>query len=138
MPRMGGDFIDSNVILYLLDDGAKADRAEAVLAQGGVISVQVLNEVLVNCVRKAGMGLDEAGAFLAGIRRLCRVVDLTVETHDVGRALVARYGFSIYDAMIVGAALMAGCDRVLSEDMQDGLVVEGVLTVVNPFKLGSV
>lgn len=138
MPRMSGDFLDSNVILYLLDDGPKADQAEAVLSRGGVISVQVLNEVLVNCLRKAGMSLDEAGAFLAGIRRLCRVVDLTVETHDVGRAVAARYGLSIYDAMIVGAALVAGCDRLLSEDMQDGLVVEGVLTVVNPFRLVSV
>lgn len=138
MPQMSGDFVDSNVILYLLDDGSKADQAESALAMGGVISVQVLNEVLVNCVRKAGMSLDEAGAFLAGIRRLCRVVDLTVDTHDVGRAVAARYGFSIYDAMIVGAALVAGCNRLLSEDMQDGLVVEGVLTVVNPFKLRSV
>ncbi len=135
---MNGDFLDSNVILYLLDNGAKADRAEAILAKGGIISVQVLNEVLVNCVRKAGMSLDEAGAFLGGIRRLCHVVDLTVEVHDVGRAVAARYGLSIYDAMIVGAALVAGCDRLLSEDMQDGLVVEGLLTVVNPFKLGSV
>jgi predicted nucleic acid-binding protein len=134
---MGGDFIDSNVILYLLDDGAKADQAEAVLAHGGVISVQVLNEVLVNCVRKAGMSLDEAGALLAGIRRLCRVVDLTVDVHDAGRAVAARYGLSIYDAMIVGAALLAGCDRLLSEDMQDGLVIEGVLTVVNPFRVGA-
>jgi predicted nucleic acid-binding protein len=66
------------------------------------------------------------------------VVDLTLDTHDVGRAVAARYGLSIDDAMIVGAALVAGCDRLLSEDMQDGLVVEGVLTVVNPFRLGSV
>lgn len=129
----GGDFIDSNVILYLLDDGPKARCAEEILAQGGVISVQVLNEVLVNCVRKAGMGLDEAAEFLSGIRRLCHVVDLTVEAHDAGRAVAARYGLSIYDAMIVGAALVAGCERVLSEDMQDGLFVEGMLRVVNPF-----
>ena len=133
MMPTGGDFIDSNVILYLLDDGPKADRAEAVLSAGGTISVQVLNEVLVNCVRKARMTLAEAGEFLAGIRGLCRVVDLTVEMHDVGRAVAARYGLSVYDAMIVAAALVAGCDRVLSEDMQDGLVVEGVLRVVNPF-----
>ncbi len=130
---MSGDFIDSNVILYLLDDGPKSDRAEAVLAQGGVISVQVLNEVLVNCLRKAGMTLEEAGSFLAGVRRLCRVVDLTAGMHDVGRALVARYGLSVYDSMIVAAALVAGCDRVLSEDMQNGLVVEGVLRIENPF-----
>lgn len=133
MMPTGGDFIDSNVILYLLHDGPKADRAEAVLSAGGTISVQVLNEVLVNCVRKAGMTLAEAGEFLAGIRVLCRVVDLTVEMHDVGRAVAARYGLSVYDSMIVAAALVAGCDRVLSEDMQDGLVIEGALRVVNPF-----
>lgn len=75
---MSGDFIDSNVILYLLDSGPKAERAEAVLAQGGVISVQVLNEVLVNCVRKAGKSFEEAEDFLAGVRQLCRVTDLTV------------------------------------------------------------
>lgn len=42
----------------------------------------------------------------------------------------------MYDAMIVGAALVAGCERILSEDMQDGLVIEGVLTVRNPFREG--
>lgn len=130
----GGDFIDSNVVLYLLDEGPKAERAEAVLAAGGVVSVQVLNEVLVNCVRKAGMLLDEAGDFLAGVRQVCRVVDLTVAAHDAGRAVAARYGLSVYDSMIVGAALVAGCDRLLSEDMQDGLVIEGMLRVVNPFE----
>lgn len=130
---MGGDFIDSNVVLYLLDEGPKAERAEAVLAAGGVVSVQVLNEVLVNCVRKAGMRLDEAGDFLGGVRQVCRVVDLTVAVHDAGRAVAARYGLSVYDSMIVGAALVAGCDRLLSEDMQDGLVIEGELRVVNPF-----
>ena len=61
----GGDFIDSNVILYLLDDGPKARRAEEILAHGGVISVQVLNEVLVNCVRNAGMGLCMDAFFFA-------------------------------------------------------------------------
>ena len=130
---MAGRFLDSNVILYLLDDGPKRDVAEAVLARGGTVSVQVLNEVLVNCRRKAGMDWDEAGVFLADVRRLVRVVDLTAQTHDVGRALGARYRLQVYDAMILAAALVAGCDECLSEDMQDGLRVEDVLSVRNPF-----
>jgi predicted nucleic acid-binding protein len=133
---MAGRFLDSNVILYLLDDGPKRDLAEAVLAGGGTISVQVLNEVLVNCRRKAGMDWDEAGAFLADVRRLVRVVDLTAEMHDVGRAVGARYKLQVYDAMILAAALVTGCDECLSEDMQDGLVVEGALQVRNPFAGG--
>ena len=130
---MSADFADTNVVLYLLDDGRKADRAEAILAQRPRISVQVLNEAMVNCRRKAGLTWDETGAFLAGIRALCPVEDVTLETHDVGRALAERYGLSVYDAMIVAAALLAGCTTLWSEDMQDGLLVEGRLRIANPF-----
>ena len=130
---MSAEFADTNVVLYLLDDGPKADRAEAILAQGPRISVQVLNETLVNCRRKAGLTWEETGAFLGGVQAVCPVEDLTVQTHEVGRALAEKYGLSIYDAMIVASALIAGCTTLWSEDMQDGLVVEGRLRVVNPF-----
>jgi predicted nucleic acid-binding protein len=130
---MSAEFADTNVVLYLLDNGPKADRAEAILAQGPRISVQVLNETLVNCRRKAGLSWEEAGAFLAGIQALCPVEDLTVQTHEVGRAVAERYGLSIYDAMIVASALIAGCTTLWSEDMQDGLVIEDRLRIANPF-----
>jgi len=130
---MSAEFADTNVVLYLLDDGPKADRAEVILGQGPRISVQVLNETLVNCRHKAGLSWEEAAAFLEGVRALCSVEDITVQTHDVGRALGERYGFSIYDAMIVASALVAGCTTLWSEDMQDGLLVEGRLRIVNPF-----
>ncbi|RJL04022.1 PIN domain-containing protein [Paracoccus aestuarii] len=130
---MSVEFVDTNVILYLLDDGPKADRAEAILAQGPRISVQVLNEAMVNCRRKAGMDWNDTASFLAGVRALCPVEDLTLRTHDVGRALAERYGFSVYDAMIVAAALIAGCETLWTEDMHAGLLVEGQLRLVNPF-----
>lgn len=130
---MSVEFVDTNVVLYLLDDGPKADRAEVILGQGPRISVQVLNETTVNCRRKAGLTWDETSTFLAGVRTLCHVEDLTLHTHDVGRALAERYGFSVYDAMIVAAALIAGCTTLWTEDMQAGLLVEGKLRLVNPF-----
>lgn len=130
---MSGDFLDTNVILYLLDNGPKTDAAERLVGQGGWISIQVLNEALVNCRRKAGMSWDEAGEFLAGIRALCSVCDLTTEVHDAGHAIGSRYGLSVYDSMIVAAALVSGCNRLWSEDMQDGMVIEGTLTIRNPF-----
>ncbi len=130
---MSAEFADTNIVLYLLGDGPKADRAEAILGQGPRISVQVLNEALVNCRRKAGLSWGETGAFLAGIQVLCPVEELTLQTHEVGRALAELYGFSVYDAMIVSAALIAGCTTLWSEDMQDGLLVEGQLRLVNPF-----
>jgi predicted nucleic acid-binding protein len=62
-------FLDTNVILYLLsEDMTKADRAEALLAQGGTVSVQVLNEAANVMTRKLKMGLDEAEDIL--LRRL--------------------------------------------------------------------
>ncbi len=130
---MSAEFADTNVVLYLLDDGPKADRAEDILGQGPRISVQVLNEAMVNCRRKAGLSWEETGAFLAGVQSLCEVEDLSVQTHLVGRALAEKYQLSVYDAMIVSAALIAGCTTLWSEDMHDGLLVEDRLRVVNPF-----
>lgn len=130
---MSAEFADTNVILYLLDDGPKADRAEEILGQGPRISVQVLNEALANCRRKAGLSWEETGTFLAGIQSLSAVEDLTVRTHQVGRALAEKYQLSIYDAMIVAAALIAGCTTLWSEDMHHGLVVEDQLRIVSPF-----
>jgi predicted nucleic acid-binding protein len=133
MRRMSGEFADTNIILYLLDDGPKADRAEIILGQGPSISVQVLNETAVNCRGKAGLTWEETATFLAGVQALCPVEGLTVQTHGVGRAVAECYGLSIYDAMIVASALIAGCATLWSEDMQNGLVIEGRLRIMNPF-----
>ena len=130
---MSAEFADTNVILYLLDDGPKADRAEEILGQGPRISVQVMNETLVNCRRKAGLDWSETAAFLGGIEAICQVEDLTLQTHQVGRALAERYQLAIYDAMIVASALIAGCRTLWSEDMADGMLIEDHLRIVNPF-----
>jgi len=76
---------------------------------GPRISVQVLNKTLANCRRKASLDWEETGAVLEGIRALCPVEDLTLQTHDVGRALAEGYYFSIDDAMIVASTLVACC-----------------------------
>ena len=128
-------FIDSNVLLYLLStDSRKADTAEAILCTGGLISVQVLNEIANVALRKLGMSWAEINQFLAPVRSLCTVQSLTVETHDRGREVAERYGLSIYDSMIVSAALLAGCTTLYSEDMKHGLVVDKQLRIANPFK----
>ena len=127
-------FFDTNVLLYLLSgDAAKADRAEALVIVGGVISVQVLNEFASVASRKLGMSWAEIREVLDTIRAVCRVEPITLETHDRGFALSERYGFSIYDSMILASALLAGCDLVFTEDLQDGQDIDGRLTVRNPF-----
>ena len=132
-------FFDSNVLLYLAsDDGAKANRAEALLADGGTISVQVLNEMSNAAIRKLGMSWSQVGTLLEPVRALCRIEPLTEDTYGLGARLAVRYQFSVYDAMIVAAALLAGADTLYSEDMHDGLLVEGRLRIRNPFRARSV
>ena len=132
---MGVSFFDTNVLVYLAsDDTAKADRAEAALAAGGAISVQVLNELTNIARRRMRMGWTEIHAWLALLRGVLTVHPLTLQTHDTGMALAERYGLSTYDAMIAAAALGAGCDTLWSEYLHDGMVLEGGLRVVNPFR----
>ncbi|HTW27442.1 MAG TPA: PIN domain-containing protein [Acetobacteraceae bacterium] len=132
---MPADFFDTNVLIYLASgDAAKADRAEALLAAGGAISVQVLNELANVARRKMRLSWAETRGFLDTLRGLLTVQPLTVETHETGLRLAERYGFSTYDAMIVAAALEAGCDRLWSEDMQHGQVLEERLRIADPFR----
>ena len=132
-------FFDSNVLLYLAsDDGAKANRAEALLSDGGTISVQVLNEMSNAAIRKLGMSWSQVGTLLEPVRALCRIEPLTEDTYGLGARLAVRYQFSVYDAMIVAAALLAGADTLYSEAMHDGLLVEGRLRIRNPFRARSV
>lgn len=127
-------FFDTNILLYLFSaDSAKADRAETLLAESGVVSVQVLNEFVSVARRKLAMTWPEVGEVLAQVRTVCRVEPLTVETQARGVAIAERYNLSIYDATILASALDAGCTVIYTEDLQAGQVIEDTLTIHNPF-----
>ena len=131
---MPGSFLDTNVLLNVASgDLDKADRAEQLIGAGGTISVQVLNEIANVTRRKMGMSWTEARAFLSMIRGLLPVQPLTIEIHETGLRIAGRYGLSIYDAIIAASALHADCDTLWSEDLQEGMVLEGRLRVANPF-----
>nr|WP_250809864.1 PIN domain-containing protein [Neorhizobium tomejilense] len=131
---MPGNFYDTNILLYIASGkGAKADAAEAALALGGTVSVQVLNEFVHVARRKMGFSWDEVHSFLTVIRALLAVVPVTFAVHEKGLELAERYNFSTYDAMIVAAGLLNGCDTLFSEDLQDGMRIES-LSIVNPLR----
>ena len=126
-------FIDTNVLLYLLSsDTAKADRAERLLAEGGVISVQVLNEFANVARRKGALEWPEITDILSLVRRRLRVVPVTDAVHDRGMALAQRHALSLYDAMIVAAAELSGCGTLFTEDLNHGQRI-GSVTIRNPF-----
>lgn len=81
---MSKPFIDTNIILYLFsNDALKADKAEAILADGGVIIVQVLNEVISVCRRKLKLNWDEIDGLLLALKVNLQIIPLTVATHDL-------------------------------------------------------
>jgi predicted nucleic acid-binding protein len=132
---MPASFFDTNVIIYIASgDTAKADRAEAAIAAGGAINVQVLNELTNVARRKMHMSWTETRALLNMLRALLTVHPLTIESHETGLELAERYGFSTYDAMIAASALHAGCDTLWSEDLQHGMELAEGLRIVSPFR----
>jgi len=123
------------VLVYLASANAdKAVRAEEIVARGGTISVQVLNELAHVARRKMLMSWDDTNKLLATSRRLVAVVPVTVEPHERGLHVAERFGLSVYDVMIVAAAALASSDVLWTEDLQHGAVFEGV-RVSNPFLL---
>ena len=131
---MPGKFVDSNVVLYLASaDKNKADISDALLRTGCVISVQVLNEIANVLRRKYRFSWNEVRTFLAMVRSACEIVPIPIETHELGLNIAERYGFSVYDSMIVASAMQSGCNALFSEDLQHGQAIDGIVTIRNPF-----
>ena len=129
----GATFVDSNGVLYLLSgEPHKADRAEALLRERPIISVQVLNEVTSVCLRKLRLSWLEVEAVIAAVKAHASVVPLTVESHALAMELAQRHQLSVYDAHVVASALHAGAQTLFSEDLHHGLQIQG-LRVQNPF-----
>lgn len=127
-------FIDTNIFVYATGTEGRSEIARDLIRRPGRISVQTLNEFASVARRKLKLDWSEMHALLDEMaRRHGPVVPLTETLHRRGRQLAREYGFAIYDAMIVAAALAAGCDTLYSEDMHDRLVVDGALTIRNPF-----
>lgn len=131
----GGEFLDSNVLVYAFTSDPRAEKAQCLLARGCTLSVQGLNEFANVARRKLGMSWAEVRASLAAIRTLCRaILNIDIDTHSDALRIAERYGSAIFDALVIAAALRADCGILWSEDMQDGLVVDGRLRIANPFQ----
>jgi predicted nucleic acid-binding protein len=131
----GECFFDTTILVYAIaQNDPRCGVAEELLADGGILSVQVLNEFVAVGRRKLGMTWVDLREALAEIRFLCGSPQpLTADTHDIGLRIAERYGFRIYHALIVASALDAGCATLYSEDMQDGQRIDTV-TIQNPFR----
>ena len=125
-------FFDTNILVYAQQTGAKADRARALLAGGGKLSVQVLNEFTAVSRRKQGKEWREIGEAISDVLALVDPpLAVTLDLHAAARALAKDHRLSFYDALIVASAIEAGCNVLYSEDMQHGRTI-GALAIANP------
>ena len=105
------------------------------LAEGGAISVQVLNEFANVARRKLRMSWPEVARAVDAVRAFCPPpLSITVGTHEAALGIAGRLGYRFYDSLIIASALEANCATLFSEDMQDGQVIDGRLTIRNPFR----
>jgi predicted nucleic acid-binding protein len=131
--------LDINILIYAsLPQEARHSVAATVLAEGGVISVQVLNEFVHVARRKFKRPWAEVRQALSSMSDLLHPpLSISRSTHLLALVTAERHGLSFFDALIVASALEAGCTTLLSEDMQSGRVIDGRLTIRNPFTAGS-
>lgn len=129
-------FFDTNVLIYAFsEDDPRSEVARILVATGGIIGVQILNELTSVLRNKLKMSWREVHDALSAVRSLCPVVQpLTLEMHELGLKLAERYGYTIYDSLILAASLTAKTTTIYTEDMNDGQVIEDTLTIRNPFK----
>lgn len=132
-------FLDTNLLLYSLDietgtsRDLRANKAEQILGEGGIVSVQILNEFCDVASRKLKLKWEKITGFLQIFESLCgRAVPLTAESHSAAVGISKRYGYRIYDSLIVASAIGAGCTTLLTEGLQHGQVIDG-LRIQNPF-----
>jgi predicted nucleic acid-binding protein len=127
-------FFDTNILLYAFnEDDPRNEVSRILLAAGGVIGVQTLNEFVAVARRKAGRSWQQVSEALHALRDLCpTVIPLTLDTHEAALPIAERYGYHIFDSLVIAAALEAHCRTLYSEDMQDGQKI-GDLTIRNPF-----
>lgn len=129
-------FFDTNILVYAaLQPDPRSDTARALLVRRGSVSVQVLNEFANVAHRKLRRPWPDIMRALAAIRVLCAPpLPVTLATHEAALTIAGCTGYHIYDALIIASALEAGCVTLFSEDLQDGQLIEGRLTIRNPFR----
>ena len=140
-------FIDTNILLYALTEPKEKDKAKDLPKRTKslelltklyneddiVVSVQVLNELHFNMVRK--FKIDDNISFKTlqeNVFAIASVENLTAQTYTKAFQMREKYNISYWDSLVVASALESGCTKLYSEDMQEGLVVEGVLNIINP------
>lgn len=129
-------FLDSNILIYLLDkDTKKKETVEDLLRPDQYISTQVVSENVNVCLKKLKLSKELSFAHGRELLNLFNVITIDSETIRKAFQLSERYQLGFWDSLIIATALLANCEIIYSEDLQNGLLIEDKLKIVNPFNL---
>ncbi len=135
MTKGGGEFLDTNVLVYAFSSDPRSIAAQALLSRRCQTGVQSLNEFANVMRRKFALPWPRIHSALADIRAACvEIQPMDLATHTEALRIAQRHGYSIFDSLLIAAALTAGCSTFWSEDMGDGVVIDGKLRIADPFK----
>lgn len=128
-------FVDSNILLYSLDESDKRKQliSEKLLDANPCICSQNISEFVNVITRRWKYSKADTALVLSAILKVCKLIHTPKHTLQHAIKLIDQYDFQIFDAIIVASALEAGCTTLYTEDMQHGLVVDKQLTINNPF-----
>ncbi|MCA4896805.1 MAG: PIN domain-containing protein [Cytophagales bacterium] len=129
-------FIDSNIIVYLVDNRSKekTKKAQDFLSPDFFISTQVITENVNVCLKKLHLNKETTFDFARRILNRFRILQITEATLLKSFEISIKYQLSSWDSIITATAILNNCSIIYSEDMQDGLIVENSVTIINPFK----
>ena len=128
-------FFDTNVLVYAYSNDLRKGKAERLIESGGRIGVQQLNEFISVARRKLQRSWTEILTALGDLQLFCPdPVPITLALHEAALRICERYGYRIYDSLVIAAALEVSCDVLYTEDMRDGQRIESLI-IRNPFSI---
>jgi predicted nucleic acid-binding protein len=130
-------FLDTNLLIYYVsDDLPKKKRVHDLLTTASAITVssQVINEFVAVTIRKKIHPREDTLRFAGEFMHLFTVIPVDEKVIRSSFDLMMKHGYSSWDSLIVAAALQSRVKILFSEDLHHGQVIEGRLTIINPFK----
>lgn len=132
-------FLDTNIILYVYSVDEPEKQSAAIKAiesarSSVIISLQVINELSNILLKKFKLNPLDVENVILELDNAFDVVNFDIATQIKALKLKNRYNLQYYDSLIIATAIENKCNILYSEDMQDGLIVDNLLTIVNPFK----
>ncbi len=131
----GPTTVDTNIAVYAISTDERADRASELLRESAFLSVQVLNEYANVALRKRRDPWDVVAADLTALRDIVpRILAIDEQASREALRIGERYRLSFYDALMLAVALAGDARTFYSEDLQHGLLIDGRLRIVDPFR----